>query len=111
MWGKVWECVRTGGGGVSICFQGECAPLFRERSPTLPLALSFTGLDAWEELGCTSPLYLPTERDVGSTLRVEVTPGRYSEAAPAAVTAGDRPVLSGEVVSAETGEQRLQPPV
>lgn len=102
--GSVGVCADRGGGGVSKCLQGECAPLFHI-PPHFPPTLSRTGSDAWEELGCTSPLYLPTERDVGSTLRVEVTPGRYSETAPATVTAGDRPMLRGDVVSAETGER------
>ena len=99
------------GKGVSKCIEGGlCAPSL-PRSLTLFPTLSLAGSDAWEELGCTSPLYLPTERDVGSMLRVEVTPGRYSDAAPAAVTVGGRPVLRGEVVLAETSEWRLQPPV
>jgi 2',5'-phosphodiesterase len=79
-----------------------------------------TAADGWEDTGCSSMLYTPTQADLGCVLRVECTPAAHQHhqkdhtatppppppppaAAAAAAAAEPAGLMLGEAVSAEAG--------
>jgi hypothetical protein len=70
-----------------------------------PAAAAAAAAGGWEDTGCRSMCYTPTEADLGCVLRVECTPGvDASSQQQQQMAAANGDVACGEAATAETGE-------